>query len=133
MIDLNVWHQKHEECKEICTITAQNQSCSDPTSAVISSFKFDINLPVNTYSTGTCQSCFNISQINITCKLDIKSMNSEIPTTQNMEITTAEMISETHLVHNGEITTEELISRSSGNCSLCFDFVSLSISVSFTK
>lgn len=102
IIDLSVWHQKHEECNRICTIKSQNVSCSNRDKAVISRFQFDINLPVNVFRAGKCKSCFNVTHITITCKLNQTSMKSEPKTTQN-----------------GEIFTAEMKSKSSGKCFLC--------------
>lgn len=104
IIDLNVWNQDHKGCNRICTIKSENLTCSD-TDMVKSLFQFDINLPVNVFSTGTCKSCFNITEITITCKLNMTNMQSESHSTQNLEITTAEMKS-----------------RSSGKFFLCFRF-----------
>lgn len=93
VIDSNVWHQGHEECNKICTIKSLNLSCSDNNTPVRAVFKFDINLPRNVYIIGFCKSCFNVTQIDITCTLDIRSVKSEPLSTHNEEITTSKMIS----------------------------------------
>ena len=122
ILDLNVWHQTQEECNKICTITTQNASCSDPDKLGITRFQFDINLPKSAYSFGKCKSCFNITQINITCMLNKTSMNSEPHSTKNEEITASKIIYEPHSTQNVEITTTKKISRSSGKLFFCFDF-----------
>lgn len=94
IIDSNVWHQGHEECNKICTIKSRNTSCVDNNSAVLAVFKFDINLPKNGYAFGSCKSCLNVTQIDIICTIDIRSVKSE--------------------THNEEITTSKMISKSSG-------------------
>ena len=121
IIDPNVWHQEHDECNKICTIQSQNLSCFDTHTAVRAVFQFDINLPVNMYSFGVCKSCFNITQINITCMSDTRSMKSEPQSTQRVEITTSKIISESYSTQN-EGVTSKMISKCSGK------FFSLSLS-----
>ena len=109
IIDPNVLHEEHEECSKICIIKSQNLSCSNNETAVKALFQFDINLPKNAYSFGKCRSCFNVTQINITCILDKTSMKYEPYSTKNKEITTAEIIYESHSTQNDEITTSKMI------------------------
>lgn len=113
IIDSNVWHPEHEDCNKICTIQTQDLSCSDTHTAVRAVFQFDINIPVNSYSFGVCQSCFNITQINITCMFNIRSKTSEPQSTQTVEITTSKIISESNATQNEEITSK-MISKCSG-------------------
>ena len=109
-----MWHEQHKECNRICIIKSQNLSCFDNASDsdVRAAFKFDINLPISTYYFGKCKSCFNITQINITCLLNKTRMEYESHSIQNKEITTAKIIYELHSTQNEEITTSKMIHES---------------------
>ena len=85
----------------------------------ITQFQFDINLTVNAYSFVKCKSCFNITQINITCTLNKTSMKFEPHSTQNEEVTTSKMIFEPCSNQTEEIASE-MISKSSGKCFVFF-------------
>ena len=117
-----MWYEDYEDCNKICTIKSQNLSCFDPPTKVKAVLQFDINLPVNTYSFGTCKSCFNFTLINITCTLVIKSTKFEPCSTQNEETITSKIISEPFSTQNEELTTSYKLSKSSGKkLSFVFD------------
>ena len=116
IIDPNVWYKGQETCNKICTIKSQNLSCSDNNTAARAVFQFDIKqLPINAHNFGLCKSCSNVTQINITCKFDIRSVKFE-----------------PHMTQHEEITTEKMILNSSGKC-FSLSFFSLSVSSSLTK
>lgn len=111
IIDLiDVWHEGHKECNRTCTMKSQNISCSDNNTAIKAVFQFDITLPVSTYNFGKCHSCFNITLIDVLCKLNVTNMKAELSSTQSVQITTSEMTSDPQLTQNVETATSEMIS-----------------------